>query len=150
MAGLRFRNDKWQVQMRRYGHMAHTKSFQSKSTRKSLIFPLCLLLTRSGARTKWSCSGVVVERQPRRQPALECEADCRQSDWRRKRGVAANTAMLCLAHGALLLATIEDLFRSGRVPSIKSGTSRQRGAEPTAKPIANLINSSQKIPTIRL
>lgn len=31
MASLRFRNGKWQVQVRRYGHAPQAKSFQSKS-----------------------------------------------------------------------------------------------------------------------
>jgi len=31
MASLRFRNDKWQAQVRRYGHTPQTKSFQSKA-----------------------------------------------------------------------------------------------------------------------
>jgi hypothetical protein len=31
MASLRFRNGKWQVQVRRLGHAARAKSFQSKS-----------------------------------------------------------------------------------------------------------------------
>ena len=31
MANLRFRNGKWQVQVRRYGHASRAKSFQSKS-----------------------------------------------------------------------------------------------------------------------
>lgn len=31
MASLRFRNGKWQVQVRRYGHSPQAKSFQSKS-----------------------------------------------------------------------------------------------------------------------
>ncbi|TFW59580.1 hypothetical protein CT676_18650 [Bradyrhizobium sp. MOS001] len=31
MASLRFRNGKWQVQVRRHGHTQQAKSFQSKS-----------------------------------------------------------------------------------------------------------------------
>jgi integrase len=31
MASLRYRNDKWQVQVRRYGHAPQSKSFQSKA-----------------------------------------------------------------------------------------------------------------------
>jgi hypothetical protein len=31
MASLRYRNDKWQVQVRRYGHTPQSKSFQSKA-----------------------------------------------------------------------------------------------------------------------
>jgi hypothetical protein len=31
MASLRYRNDKWQVQVRRYGHTAQSKSFRSKA-----------------------------------------------------------------------------------------------------------------------
>lgn len=31
MASLRFRNDKWQVQVRRHGHTAQAKSFQIKA-----------------------------------------------------------------------------------------------------------------------
>jgi hypothetical protein len=31
MASLRYRNDKWQVQVRRYGHTPQSKSFRSKA-----------------------------------------------------------------------------------------------------------------------
>lgn len=31
MASIRYRNDKWQVQVRRYGHTPQSKSFQAKA-----------------------------------------------------------------------------------------------------------------------
>jgi hypothetical protein len=60
MASLRYRNNKWQVQVRRYGHPPQSKSFRSKADAQRWAVTGSRNIARTGSSlVPWGCPAIL-------------------------------------------------------------------------------------------